>query len=276
MNVLSWSGGADSTASIILDHRLHADDDAEKINLIVFAEVMFDKDYFDTDLGVSAETPEQLRFILKAKEVFEGWGYPVHIVRHESRDYMWEFEHLIERSVNTQGYHYGFPIAKKCSVQRDLKIRAVENFLKGLARTYDIRSCLGYTADETKRLEGMRKRNEKHEGFPCYSLLAENGISHEQAIEICEKVGLLSPIYKYIDPSTPDRKIRSGCWCCPWAKVSEMARFKMETCYGAEVFQKFIELEKRKDLAYSRWNSTTGETLKERNEKVIQFIDDYL
>ncbi len=52
-----------------------------------------------------------------------------------------------------------------------------------------------------------------------------------------------------------------------------MARFKMEACYGAEVFQKFVELEERKDLAYARWNAITGETLKERNQKVAQFLE---
>ncbi len=276
LRVLSWSGGADSTASLILDHMLHPGYDEEKIQLVVLSEVMFDRNYFEEGVGISAESPEQLRFIAAAKEVFEGWGYPVQIIRHETKDYMTHFNHIIGRSSGTQGYAAGFPLAKACALQRDLKVRVVERYLRDLSRENEIYSCIGYTANEKSRLESMRTNNEKGIGYHCYSLLAENGYTHEDAMRLCEQHGLLSPVYKNIDPSTPDRKIRSGCWCCPWAKVSEQAHLVKETCHGAEVFQKFVELENRTDIAYKNWNYKTHETLKERAKKVIQFIDDYL
>ena len=50
---VSWSGGKDSTASIILAH-LHGD----PVDSIVFAEVMF-----DIVNGISGENPQHIDFI---------------------------------------------------------------------------------------------------------------------------------------------------------------------------------------------------------------------
>lgn len=274
LRVLCWSGGADSTAACINGHI--SPNDTNRIDLIVFSEVMFDRNYFGNGVGISGELPEQIRFIYAAKQVFESWGYNVAIISDPERDYMWEFNHIIQRSADNQGYSAGFPLAKKCSIQRDLKVACARKFLAELRKDYNVIEVLGYTAEETERILGMRKRNGIHAGYRETAPLADAGITHKAAIALCEQYNLLSPIYKYVDPSLPDRKIRSGCWFCPWAKVSEMAQFKMESCCGSEVFQKFIELENREDIAYRNWNYKTHESLKERNEKVVQFIEDYM
>ena len=49
--IASWSGGKDSTASIILAHEHN-----EPLDLIIFSEVMFDKE-------ISGELPEHIDFI---------------------------------------------------------------------------------------------------------------------------------------------------------------------------------------------------------------------
>ena len=49
--IATWSGGKDSTASIILAHEHN-----EPLDLIIFSEVMFDK-------GISGELPEHIDFI---------------------------------------------------------------------------------------------------------------------------------------------------------------------------------------------------------------------
>jgi hypothetical protein len=68
----SWSGGKDSTASVILDH-IHG----LPPSTIIFSEVMFDK-----KRGISGELPEHIDFVMnKAKPIFESWGYKVEIVR---------------------------------------------------------------------------------------------------------------------------------------------------------------------------------------------------
>lgn len=60
--IASWSGGKDSTASIILAH-----EHGEPLDLIIFSEVMFDNE-------ISGELPEHIDFIKnKAIPVFESW-----------------------------------------------------------------------------------------------------------------------------------------------------------------------------------------------------------
>lgn len=79
MNTLCfWSGGKDSTASIILAHIHHL-----PITEIVFCEVMFDK-----SRNISGEIPEHIDFIRNiAIPIFEEWGYKIKIL-HADCDYM--------------------------------------------------------------------------------------------------------------------------------------------------------------------------------------------
>ncbi len=68
--IASWSGGKDSTASIILAH-----ENNEPLDLIIFSEVMFDK-------NISGELPEHIDFIKnKCIPLFESWGYKTKINR---------------------------------------------------------------------------------------------------------------------------------------------------------------------------------------------------
>lgn len=68
--IASWSGGKDSTASIILAH-----EHGEPLDLIIFSEVMFDRE-------ISGELPEHIDFIKnKAIPLFEEWGYETKIVK---------------------------------------------------------------------------------------------------------------------------------------------------------------------------------------------------
>lgn len=70
--IASWSGGKDSTASIILAHEHN-----EPLDLIIFSEVMFDE-------NTSGELPEHIDFIKnKAIPKFEEWGYEVKILHSQ-------------------------------------------------------------------------------------------------------------------------------------------------------------------------------------------------
>ena len=63
--IQSWSGGKDSTASIILEH-FHGLPPSD----IIFSEVMFDK-----QRGISGELPEHIDFVKhKAIPIFKQWG----------------------------------------------------------------------------------------------------------------------------------------------------------------------------------------------------------
>ena len=89
--IASWSGGKDSTASIILAHEHN-----EPLDLIIFSEVMFDE-------NISGELPEHIDFIKnKAIPVFESWGYEVKILR--AKKHIWTvFITKLKNQIRTKG-----------------------------------------------------------------------------------------------------------------------------------------------------------------------------
>lgn len=85
--ICSWSGGKDSTASIILAHQ-----NDEPLDVIIFSEVMF-----DLKGDISGENPDHIHFIRNiAKPLFESWGYQVVILRAD-RDYLDFFHRIIKK-----------------------------------------------------------------------------------------------------------------------------------------------------------------------------------
>lgn len=66
---------------------------------------------------------------------------------------------------------------------------------------------VGIAADEENRLKRL-------EGTNKISLLAKYGITEDMRIDICKRVGLLSPIYEFAG--------RNGCFFCPNASVREL------------------------------------------------------
>mgnify|MGYP000762002424 CR=1 FL=1 len=120
----SWSGGKDSTASVILDH-IHGLPPSK----IIFSEVMFDK-----KRGISGELPEHIDFVMnKAKPLFESWGYTVEIV-HAEKDYLDLFFHVLQRSKVEEriGKHVGWLLGGACAANRDLKIKPIRDYYKRL------------------------------------------------------------------------------------------------------------------------------------------------
>lgn len=75
-HIASFSGGKDSTATIILAHE-HGD----PLDQIIFAEVMFDQE-------ISGELPEHIDFVKnKCIPLFESWGYKVEILHAKKNIY---------------------------------------------------------------------------------------------------------------------------------------------------------------------------------------------
>ena len=117
--IASWSGGKDSTASIILAH-----ENNEPLDLIIFSEVMFDE-------NISGELPEHIDFVKnKAIPVFESWGYGVEIL-HSDKTYMDVF--MAEPTKGKRkgmGLKTGFPMMGRCAINKPCKVRPIKNFLK--------------------------------------------------------------------------------------------------------------------------------------------------
>lgn len=238
---VSWSGGKDSTASIILAH-----ENNEPIDSIVFSEVMY-----DLKKDISGENPRHIKFIKEvAKPLFESWGYKVDILR-ANRDYLDFFNRVIERPrkyMDHKGKKFGFPAYGMCGVKRDLKLKPLNDYYKNIQE--DITQYVGICIDEPKRLESLRKQNNR------ISLLEKYGYTEEMAMKKCKEYGLLSPCYELSK--------RGGCWFCPNAKLKE--HMEIKTLYP-DVWQQFIDLELDSNIAHNKFNPF-GKTLHEIDEDI--------
>jgi len=239
-HIAFWSGGKDSTASIILAHQ-----HGEPLHEIIYVEVMY-----DLWRNISGENPYTVDFIKNTAELFESWGYPVTVLRSDT-DYLSIFHHVIDRPrrhLEHQGMRYGFPIVTLCSVKRDCKLRPIEKYLRSYKGQYI--SYLGIAADEKKRLASMHRSPDK------ISLLEKYGYTQEMSYLLCESYGLHNRSYELSS--------RSGCWMCPMAKEKEHQLIKQSM---PDIWDEFVSLESLDDLAFTRWNPF-GDTLKERDQKL--------
>lgn len=240
--ICSWSGGKDSTATIILAHLNN-----EPLDIILFSEVMY-----CNKRGISGENPRHIDFIKnKAKPLFESWGYEVHIL-HAEKDYLQCFNNIIEKPtkiLTNKGKRTGFPLTGLCNVKRDCKERPIKEFLKNL-NDKNIQ-YVGICSDEPKRLESLHKLNNR------VSLLEKYGYTEDMARQLCEEYGLLSPCYELSK--------RGGCWFCPNAKFEEHKEVRR---VNSSLWKEFISLEKENNLANYKWNLYRDSTLHEIDELI--------
>lgn len=202
--IASCSFGEDSIATILL-----ALEHGEPLDEAVFVEVMFDH-----ARNISGEIPEHIDWIYStAIPMLEAMGVRTSVLRSE-RDYVWYFNYTVTRGKRA-GKYYGFPLGGKCLINRDCKINPIRRYLRGLGE--EVTQYIGIAADEPKRLARLQSGN----GKPCkVSLLAKYGYTEVMARELCERLGLLSPIYK--------TETRGGCWFCPNARISSFCRLRRE------------------------------------------------
>lgn len=201
-HVVSWSGGKDSTASIILAHEHNL-----PIDLILISLVWFDK-----KRGIYGEYPEHIEWIFNtAIPRFNEWGYKVEVL-HSKHDYIDAFYHVLSKSKHPDrnGKYEGWLIAGKCKLN-DKKITPLIKRKRQFGK--DIKEYIGIAVDEPVRLERMHKKPN------AVSLLEEYGYTETMAFEKCEEYGLLSPLYKMSS--------RGGCWFCPNQKISGFAYLKV-------------------------------------------------
>lgn len=239
----SWSGGKDSTASIILDN-LHNLPPSK----IIMSEVMF-----DNKRGISGELPEHMEWVHnKAIPLFQRWGYEVDILRSE-KDYLDLFYHVVSKSRKSErnGKYRGWLIGGMCVANNELKMEPIRNFYKKVTEPYI--QYVGIAADEPKRLERLNGTNK-------VSLLARYGYTENMAYELCREYNLLSPIYSFTK--------RGGCWFCPSATYAEFANIKAK---HPELWKELKRLSNEKNLASTGFKY--GETFDEVNAKVDEIID---
>lgn len=233
----SWSGGKDSTASIILEH-IHGLPPSK----IIMSEVMFDKKQ-----NISGELPEHMEWIhCTAIPFFRSWGYEVEILRAD-KDYLDLFFHIIEKSKVTEriGKVRGFLLGGMCDANRDLKIKPINRYYKNIKD--DFIQYVGIAADEPKRLERLQGTN-------MVSLLAKYGYIEQMAFDLCKRYRLLSPVYNFSK--------RGGCWFCPNATIKEFAHIKQN---HSELWEELYKLSLENNLVSQlfKYNKTFAEVDKE-------------
>lgn len=236
--IASCSFGKDSIAQIILAH-LHN----EPLDVIVYSEVMFDED-------ISAEIPEHREFIYgKAIPTFESWGFKVEVVRSK-KTFQDCFYHKIKRSKYPEriGKYVGFPLTGKCVVNRECKIPPIKQFYKR-KEMKNVVQYIGIAIDEPKRLERL-------DGEKEISLLAKYRFTENDAKELCEEYGLLSPLYKFTK--------RGGCFFCPNAREGELRNLYDN---HRDLWFRLIEMEKEPNLCSPYFKNISKEKLSDIGEK---------
>lgn len=189
--IASCSFGKDSLGTILLAQKY-----GEPLDEAVYCEVMFDQ-------NISGEVPEHRDFIYgKGIPALERMGVKVTVLRSE-KTYLDLFTGRITRG-SKKGMLRSFPVCGRCAVQRDCKLKPIRRYQKSLP--HDTIQYIGIAQDEQARLLRLGKNQ--------VSLLDKYSCTERDARELCEKTGLLSPVYAFTD--------RGGCWFCPNAKRREL------------------------------------------------------
>lgn len=199
------SFGKDSIATVLLALQHN-----EPLDEVVFTEVMF-----DNKRGISGEDPKHIHWVkTHAAPTLESLGCKVRIIPTEI-DYLDSFHHIIKKSKhpNRNGKKRAFPIADRCSVLRDCKLRTMKQYLKSIGKDYI--QYVGIASDEVDRL--LKKQfKDGHR----VSLLAKYEYTEQMAFELCKQYNLLSPTYQ--------NSMRNGCWFCPNRTDKDLAIFKQQ------------------------------------------------
>lgn len=184
---LSWSGGKDSTAAIIL-HLLMG----HKVKAVCFIPMLCD--------NIPAIRKDHYLHLLHCAEVFEFWGCKVYFT--SGRSYEYHVHRILRRGVR-KGHFMGTGLGFGFCLFRDYcKIRAgLDSVDVGYFDYQDI----GIASDEVNRIAQLDDNKR--------SILAELGFSEAEARDLVDSFGLLSPIYS--------RSGRDGCCFCPNVKTEE-------------------------------------------------------
>ena len=214
--VVACSGGKDSVATILISLEKN-----EPLDEVTWVEVMFDKE-------TSGEVPEHRDFVYKSLKPFcENNGIRFTVL-HSPKTYDDVFHQTFKRGKNN-GKKYGFARALGCFVNKECKLKAFREYKR--RQGSNVVFYVGIATDEPKRLKRLNGKTE-------ISLLAKYGLTENDAVELCKKYNLLSPVYEI--------SRRNGCWFCPYAKDKEILHFLKN---NGDTFNKLIEWEKEENLS---------------------------
>lgn len=245
--VVLWSGGKDSTATIIRAHER-----GEPIDLILMSLMWFDK-----KRKIPAETKQHLKWVMEyAKPTFESWGYNVQFVSSD-KDYIYWFYKIRMSSKThpeTVGKYYGFVIGGNCKMQGEKALPA-QRYVRELKKQYNVIEYCGICSDEPDRIERMNARKGQR------SLLVEENLTQEDTMRICREYGMVSPDY------TRSRGRAGNCWFCPNQRIPELADLKKNE---PELYAELAELAKEKNTVARGFRY--GVPFEEIDRKVDEYL----
>ena len=192
MNIVSVSGGKDSTAMLLL---------------MIEKKIPIHRIYF-ADTGL--ELPETYKFIKRLSKYCEiRLRFPIRIIKDEKD---WDYYFYKKMGGKRRpGEIRGFPfVVQKCWYQRDCKERLLNKFTDKSDITF-----IGFTTDETKRADRLKKK------WPVRFPLIEWGISEKDALEFCYSKGYdFGGIYEWM----PSKRV--SCYKCPKQSSADWAAIK--------------------------------------------------
>ena len=200
INIFSLSFGKDSMATLLL-----ALEKGIKIDHVMYCDIRFSDE-------ISGEHPVMAEWIPTAEQILKN-KFNITVEHTFSMTYLDSFYHINVRG-KRKGLYRGFPLILHAWCNSYLKINAINKYLRQF-KGQEVTQFVGIAVDELKRWHRMKLKETKDNKFR--SLLVEENIKEEQTFEICEKYGLLSPMY-----NTDENLYRGGCWFCPKQTMSDL------------------------------------------------------
>ena len=202
------SYGKDSLAQLEVMHRNNL-----PITDIVTADIMATPE-------IPAYLPELVEFRERIdKEIKGRYGISVTHIKADKSFVEFFYRELSARSKYTG--IYGWPPIFCHWCMKWLKKEPIEKYFDGI----DCVQWIGIAADEPQRHRQLNERKR--------SALVEYGVTEAQAMEICKKLGWVSPTYLHSG--------RDGCWFCPCQCTAQLRRLYNEF---PEYWQMMMEWDK--------------------------------
>ncbi len=237
MNIFNLSFGKDSMATLIL-----AAEQGIPIDRVMYCDIRFSPD-------ISGEHPLMAEWIPTAEaRLKELFGVTV--------DHTYSGVSFIEQffTAKKSGGHigdiYGFPHTIGAWCNDRLKVKAINKYTSRF-RGADVVHYLGIAYDEKKRWKRTIKKSTEQKKYR--SLLYEQGLTEHEAFTICEKYGLLSPMYG------KDDIYRGGCWFCPKQCYADLHSLWRDY---PDLYSELLRLEPYSHTTFSRNMSLTELTVR--------------
>ena len=218
MNIFNLSFGKDSMATLLL-----AIEQGIQIDRVMYCDIRFSDE-------ISGEHPLMAAWIAEAERILKE-RFGITVEHAFSITYLEQFFKTKQKG-NHIGDNYAFPHIIGAWCNSRLKIATINKYLAQFGNQ-NITQFVGIAYDEPIRWERMVKK--ETELLKYRSLLFKQKMTEQDAFHICERYGLLSPIYK-----SDDGIYRGGCWFCP--KQCNADLYSLWKNYP-DYYQKLVELE---------------------------------